>query len=599
MQVQRTRPIVVYHFLTPNVQPVSPLVRQGHVKTSHRKVRSRHAYHPTPFKKEQVVRIPSYLDQGRVSQSRCASRSSSRSSMSESECAKLRQELLNGGDYTKIESEKLERVCANLREYSAEKVAKREYEKAKEANELYACLRDELKERKEEFFHRTDPNANYEQMKAEKVEKDKQELEEFDQKWKNRETEMLKEQKKKLDEFEEKWQTVYPQKYRKQSEKLIHLQELEKKAGIAADLDQAVRLREEVKKLEREEMERAQEQLIKDYTVARSKLDSDQKEERELFEDSRKHWREIILARQKNEMDSIKKREVVLNVKKERVFRQVDTSFDIMGRERQEAVVHRDRGKFDKEKDKLLPPLIPPNDRRIKERQQQILKQRREQQERFRQHIEEKDREVDRSGPSSARDSEVRPKTVKGGARRSNPSTQHNSAHKRTPREGSSETRKQPTPKEEAPREFSSSASLAPKSSAKETPKDESSAPHESSSSSPRASSSPPHNSSSNSTARDSPPPPHNSSAKATPRDDSPPPHNSSAPRDDSPPNKDSALAPPQEEPAAEAPPPTSDSSQREPMAFKDIIREVYIPKDYHEDDDKANSGRQDQVNFV
>lgn len=515
--------------------------------------------------------------------------------MSDAECETLRRELLDGSDFGNIETEKLERMCTYLREYSSELIAKREYEKAKETNDLYACLKEELKERREEFLRQNDRGTSYEQMKAKKEEDNKRQLQEFEDKWKARENEMMKEQKKKLDDFEEKWKTVYPQKYRKQSEKLIHLQELEKKAGIAADLDEAVRLREEVKKLEKEEMEKAQEQLIRDYTLARSKLDAEQKEERDLFESTRKHWREVIVARQKQEMESIKKREVVLNVKKERLHRQVATSFDIMGRERQEAVVHRDRGSFNKEHDKLLPPLIPPNDRRIKERRQQMLKQRKEQQERFRQHIEERDREGDRSAPSSSRDSEARPRTMAGTRR--TPSRRRQSTASGVGESGSG------VPMDE--QEKASSRSTARDSSAREdasekevpNPEGEKSARSEKGSGSEKESARSQNDSGSEKKSARSENEEKNSgnenkSARSEKEFGNEKESARSEKEEKSPENENQDAAGVNEQEVAPV------STGEQPRAFLDIVREVYIPKDCPDDAD-AKPGQEEQVNFV
>jgi hypothetical protein len=108
-----------------------------------------------------------------------------------------------------------------------------------------------------------------------------------------------------------------PKRDWKPSAKLIVLYEIEGKLGLTGKFAQAKLAKIETEALEKQETEAAQRMLVRDYQAASRQLAKEQSEERRLFESTRVHWREVMLTRQKVQLETIENRRNVLAKKQQ------------------------------------------------------------------------------------------------------------------------------------------------------------------------------------------------------------------------------------------------------------------------------------------
>jgi hypothetical protein len=282
----------------------------------------------------------------------------------------------------------------------------RQYETAKKIADLNRAIHEELKRRE---IIRGDPEKSQQIIDAMKEEKRKahqSEIESFNSEWAEKESALIEKHRAETEQFEHKWSAQVPNRYRKQSKKLMEMLEVERRLGDIADFDQASMVRKEVDAREQQEVADKQEQLIANYESSKHQLDKDQQAERELFEGVREHCRLVMFAKHVSEMDSVNNRGLVIDAKNQQKVKPKESGFDISAKAPVFAgsTVQKERQKVGLGQ-RLLPPLIAPNDPIIAKRKGKQQAAQAERNESFRRQIAEKRKEDNKSDTKSAKSS--------------------------------------------------------------------------------------------------------------------------------------------------------------------------------------------------
>jgi hypothetical protein len=300
----------------------------------------------------------------------------------------------------------------HLREFSSYSALKRNYEEGGKADRLYELLREELEMRSSELWEEPELNsAEFEELVQAKEREFQSEIEDYDSVTVDKRDQFEKRLKSAEEEFERHWREDCPKKYRKPSARLIVLYEIERKLGLTSQFEQAKIAKRETEALERQEMDAAQRLLRKDYTAAREQFLKEQRDERRIFEDTRKHWKDVMLARHKVVMEAVVNRGHVLNQKQIEARPQKESSLNPTTKRPENAgnavVYHRESVQ---QSGHLLPPLLPPNDDLLKEKMMKEIEEQREKLRRFQQfQAQKKALEEDTSSASGSASSETGP----------------------------------------------------------------------------------------------------------------------------------------------------------------------------------------------
>ena len=338
--------------------------------------------------------IPSYLKkEDRVKTTR--TKVAPKSLLDDPKCISLRNHFFASEDYEKYKADELQLLMEHLREYTAFSASQRDYDEAERSSALYERLKAHLETRGGEE-HENDDALSYEEFVERKQQEFIQELKDFDEITETKRAQLEEKQREETEVFEKRWREDMPPKYRKPSPKLLQLYEFERKLGMTGQFDRAKLAKVETEKQERLEMEQAQRLLIRDYNSAKAQHEREQREERRIFEDTREHWRSVIIARQKVEFEAIANRENVLNKKQGSPKAQRESSLRPQSKGPQAAgnavVYHRENLTGS---NRLLPPLIPPNDERIIEMQNQEQEEQTKRNKKFQEYRTQKEKEAD------------------------------------------------------------------------------------------------------------------------------------------------------------------------------------------------------------
>lgn len=354
----------------------------------------RSKYRPTPeLRRETVEPIPSYLNSNRKVKTEVVK---PHSLLHDPACRELRNSLFkNNTSLNRIDTPALVKLVGHLREYSSFCGMQRFYEKAKRADELLERVKAELMQR-ETPVEREDSREMeiLKQKRRDMRERNTWELKEFDRETKEKRSQLEATHEHRVSEFELVWRDDMPRKYRKPSQKLLTLMGAEKQYARQGKYDQAQRVQREVDALTEKEATMAQARLIADYKEAKAKLMAKIKEEADLFEDTRAHLRDIIVQRQKLELEPLKNRKLVVEQRKSK-------SGADAKEEQIEGNVAGIMRHFAEGETALLPQLVAPNDERVKQAEEQVLRRKKERGRNIKRHLMEKDHAADRSTDSS------------------------------------------------------------------------------------------------------------------------------------------------------------------------------------------------------
>ena len=360
---------------------------------------------PTSIKRartpKKLAPIPTYLPKSTDRpKKREISTAPNQNLLDDAHCIEIREQLFEKGNIEDFSNEELQKELIHLREYYISLSSERNYSDAKKSTLLYQAIKDELAYRDASSSEiPTDPEETYQDVKMKNDEKHQKELDDFDAIADQRIQELDHKQTRAREKFEEDWHDKYPQKYQKPSSKLLGLYEIERRLGMTGDFDQAAIVKQQALELQEQEMEIAQSKLLYDYEKHKRNFDLSQKEEKDILINSIKHERECIVSRQKVENDYLANREIVLHEKEREksTFKPRETSQQIQAQSISacgNTVQLKRQNKIDTSKI-LLPPLIPPNDEKMKHKLEEKKKQRLMRNKQIKKQLEKRQKEED------------------------------------------------------------------------------------------------------------------------------------------------------------------------------------------------------------
>ena len=270
------------------------------------------------------------------------------------ECIELREQIMDNSDLSGIENEKLEKLILHLKEYSADCASKRMYDDASISNAMIDYINKELSMRGNEPVINTKLEEDYEKERDKILQRHQDQKQELTQRFDEKRERLEMKHQNELEDFEALWKDEMPKKYRKASSKLLDLIDKEKRLAKAGKFDDAKLVKKQVDEQEQREVDIAQRQMVKDYKIAKSKLESKQNSEKEAFEQNYIHSLECLNAQQKHDLDVLDNRLNVVNQRQEE-----------QAKERPKVVPQHKSSLGTTEgptRERVLPPLIAPND---------------------------------------------------------------------------------------------------------------------------------------------------------------------------------------------------------------------------------------------
>lgn len=301
-------------------------------------------------------------------------------------CIEMRNSLLKDEscDITSIPNCDLEKLSAHLKEYSAWCGLKRLYSKAQQADDLNERIRVErinrISLREQSSYDMQDLEEAHRLIELRFAD----ELKEFDDETEDKLERLELSQSHKLETFEAKWRDEMPRKYRKPSARLLNMIASERQYAKQGKYAEAQSMQTEVDKLMEIETAAAQVKLNSDYREAKAKLDAKLKEERKLFDETRLHWRDVVLERQREELLALENRKIVIEAKtsKPEVIRP-EEKFD--------GSTAKIRRKYAEMENSLLPVLVPPNNDDAVAQEEEQAKRKRTRSREIRKRLEERE----------------------------------------------------------------------------------------------------------------------------------------------------------------------------------------------------------------
>ena len=270
------------------------------------------------------------------------------------ECIQLREQIMDDSDLSNIENEQLEKLILHLKEYSADCASKRMYDDASISNAMIDYINKELSMRGNQPVIDRSLEESYENDREKTMQRHKEEQENLVQKFEEKRERLELKLKNEMDDFEADWKDEMPKKYRKASSKLLDLIDKEKRLAKAGKFDEAKLVKKQVDEQEQKEVDQAQRQMIKDYKIAKQKLEVKQNNEREMFEKNYIHNLECLHAQQKLDLDHLDNRMNVVNQRQEEAAKEAPKVIP-----QHKSSLGTTEGPT---RERVLPPLIAPND---------------------------------------------------------------------------------------------------------------------------------------------------------------------------------------------------------------------------------------------
>jgi len=299
----------------------------------------------------------------RGNESRPISRQSNvirKKTVNESEFMALRSRLLQDPSLEGIEMDELSDLYSFLREHSMSCARNEQYDDAEASKLLSELVKEGIKKKEKENMENKDFAANNKRT-AMFEEKCAEKLRLFDDETEKKRVSLVDHHSREMGDFEDLWANTMPNKYRKPSQRLLQLKQIEKSLAKSGEYNRAKVIHEQTLVIASEEQEFAQQNLVKDYQLALTKLKEKQQSEIDQFVSVRRHWRSVLEAQQKSEKEAFLNRE---NVVREKARDSIKVTAKANPMFSPALVTSSPNSSSEKSKgsELLLPPLRPPND---------------------------------------------------------------------------------------------------------------------------------------------------------------------------------------------------------------------------------------------
>lgn len=347
---------------------------------THRTTPSRNDPTPPP--------IPSYLSKN--SKKEPLKPMKTQSLLNNQELIDLRESLYKDLDFSNIKTQQLNALSGHLREFSQFCGLQRRYPEAKQATQLFKAVSSEISQRAVVSVDLSKEVNSFESKKEEELDRLTLEIIEFDEETDQKRYRLKYKQQQEYEEFQKQWKKVMPDRYRKVSPQLLSLMTREKKCARCGEFDKAEILKKEVDERVNIEKEIAQSQLNSDYNEAKTKFLENQSKEMESFEKVRSHWREVMVARHKEELAPFANRQCVIDIRKSKTSK-IDSS---IAHPTTAGCVSKIINEIGLDYEALLPPLMEPSDEKIIDKNKKEKVQRIDQQKNLKKRINVKDQKI-------------------------------------------------------------------------------------------------------------------------------------------------------------------------------------------------------------
>lgn len=254
------------------------------------------------------------------------------------ECISLREKLLNGDisciqiqridplnsaqndnssiDYNQLENanqntkgvtvDLLHKLIVHLREYEERCAASALYNEAKKVRSIQQIVKNEITKRNQISRNKSlathseiqFPSNPLDILKAQQEEQ----IKEFDKETQEKLNNANKLHQQSLDRFNNVWTTSMPRQYCKPSQRLLNLKHKEKALALTGDYDSATEVNLEAIQFANEESRQNQQKLVFDYRKAKTKLLNKQKTEINALIQYRNEQKNLILTKQENDL---------------------------------------------------------------------------------------------------------------------------------------------------------------------------------------------------------------------------------------------------------------------------------------------------------
>ena len=234
----------------------------------------------------------------------------------------LRRRTIDTHDFKDIPDDDLELLLEHTREYTRFAASRAYYDEARKGKDLQDAIVQVLYHKPAEPPQPVSRQA-FEERKRTLEGKWHKELENFDADTQHKLLELQERQENELREFDDKWKDEETlRKYRKPSARLLQLWRQEKFMARIGHFDEAEIAGAEAQELEAREMAMAQAFANRDYNIDREKIIEKHNHELEMFGQTREHWRELIVSRQKNERTVLDNNDNALDIRQKDTHRQ-------------------------------------------------------------------------------------------------------------------------------------------------------------------------------------------------------------------------------------------------------------------------------------
>jgi hypothetical protein len=276
-------------------------------------------------------------------------------------CILLRERLLDDPDFASVGDEDLKRLISHLREYTRFCAIQEYYYHALQSQSLLDSAREELGMRIEANCPSDDLVRALEKSRARFARSSSDSREQYELETNEKREAILSQHRHETRVFERQWRRSKPHKYRKSSHLLIQLRQIEKTLAVETEIEKAMSIHAQVWDRTEIEAECAQQNLIRDYRVAREKHLHRQASELDRFEQQREEGARILEAKLRAKEQPLIHRDAVVRAKTACAVAKPRAADD---RPVTSAGVPKQRHV---EIEMLLPELVPPNDPVVKE----------------------------------------------------------------------------------------------------------------------------------------------------------------------------------------------------------------------------------------
>ena len=233
--------------------------------------------------------------------------------LNDSEMQELREKNWEKPNLSELDEEKINKFIDYLKEFASNSAFNGDFQSAKHAAFLTEQCKKALIKIAQEESKQIEDDVPYEPIN----EKYDKLLVEIEQKYEQRFEGLQKKHQQELEKFDALWSDEKVMRYRKPSPKILQMSAILKNLIEAGDFDRAEAVDHELKKLQEEETQESQKNLINDYENALQRMKRTQRQEYDQILLFKQKEIDVVEAQRVNELTHAENRNKVLEKKRE------------------------------------------------------------------------------------------------------------------------------------------------------------------------------------------------------------------------------------------------------------------------------------------